>query len=507
VTAASTEAEAALDAALTLAQSGDRAAAWALAEPRLKQCPDEPGVLRKTGLVLRQCGDTTTALSLLRRALALQQTEIADLHATTGETEEALRGYRQAIESCPDLPAPYLAAAKLQRHSWSGLLLLEALYERIPGHVEANTLRTEFLRFHATHPEVARTFDLVLADDWTQHFRHLRALSEIGDFQGVLAHVSGLAPEPDSELAFHAAVFAGHAKLALATDTTRAVAKAAAMESAAAWLDPARLTARLRDAIRARQPLSMIRLGDGEARFLALTDPWASSLISPREASCIVSVIWRNWFGQPIESADPADLTALSARFVEALEGADILGVSTAPRYEKDTFHRGYLALLERAVDRVVAIHPEISLTHAFANILLHRRSPFYAELLSGLDFLGVISPHAGLAACLATQHRIAAHREYLVPGETRLPEVAQVRGAMPHFPDRYRQIMTDLRVPRPGAVYLVAAGLLGKIYCQRIRQLGGIAIDVGSVADAWMGFGTRPGLYQEPGGWVLPGR
>jgi len=488
------------------AWTGDTANARALAEAERARFPDDPGVLRKAGLVLRQCGDQAAALSLLRRAVAVQQTEIADLHATSRQTTEALRGYRNAIETCPNLAAPYLAAANLLRATnryWAGLLLLEALYERQPNHVEANTLRTEFLRFHIMHPEVPRDFDPSPADDWTQHFRHLRALTEIGDFRGVLAHAAGLNPDPGSDLAFHAAVFAGHAKLALDADTPRAVAKAAAMERSSAWLDPERLTARLRDAIRDRAPLSMIRLGDGEARFLALTDPWALQRISPNEATCIVSVIWRNWFGQPLDPA--ADLTALSRQFAEAMAGADIIGVSTAPRYEKDTFHRGYLALLEHAVDSVVATHPAVALTHAFANILLQRRTPFYAELLSGLDFLGVIGPHAGLAARLGAHHGIAVTREYLVPGEARLPDAARAATGVPHFPVRFLELMAELTVPRPGAVFLVAAGLLGKIYCHRVRLLGGIAIDIGSIADAWMGFSTRPGLYTDPAAWTLP--
>jgi hypothetical protein len=385
---------------------------------------------------------------------------------------------------------------------WNGLLLLEALHERLPGHVEGNALRTEFLHHLAAHPEVARVYDANL-NDKRVHFHHLRALTEIGDFRGVLSHTARLTEIAESELSFHAAVFAGHAKLALASDHARSVAKAVAIEQSPAWLDTGRLIARLRDAIRDRAPLSMIRLGDGEARFLALDDPWARTIISTNEARRIVDVIWRNWFGQPIETVDEAELTALSALFADALASADILGVSPAHRLQRDIFHRGYLAVLERAVDRVAAEHSGVLMTHAFANIFLHRRSPFYAELLSGLDFLGCISPHPGLAARLAEHHGIATYQEYIVPGEARLPARGPI--SVPHFPDQFKQIMADVRVPRPGAVVLVAAGLLGKIYCQHIRGLGGIAIDVGSVVDAWMGYGTRPGLYTDLSTWILP--
>ena len=39
---------------------------------------------------------------------------------------------------------------------------------------------------------------------------------------------------------------------------------------------------------------------------------------------------------------------------------------------------------------------------------------------------------------------------------------------------------------------FLVAAGFLGKIYCNEIKNKGGISIDIGSTADIWMGYSTR---------------
>jgi len=64
---------------------------------------------------------------------------------------------------------------------------------------------------------------------------------------------------------------------------------------------------------------------------------------------------------------------------------------------------------------------------------------------------------------------------------------------------------MTELVVPRPGAVFLVAGGLLGKLYCARVRQLGGIALDIGAIADAWMGYNTRGRALDEAMTHVLP--
>ena len=129
----------------------------------------------------------------------------------------------------------------------------------------------------------------------------------------------------------------------------------------------------------------------------------------------------------------------------------------------------------------------------AYASLTLNERDPFYAGLLGGLDFLGVISPHPELAGLLGARLGIARTLSHVIPGETRLVSLhGRRRPQESHFPERYEQLMREIAVPHRGAVFLVAGGLLGKIYCDRIKQLGGIALDVGSVVDAWMGYNTR---------------
>jgi hypothetical protein len=58
------------------------------------------------------------------------------------------------------------------------------------------------------------------------------------------------------------------------------------------------------------------------------------------------------------------------------------------------------------------------------------------------------------------------------------------------HYPARFCELRETLTVPFPGAVFLVGAGALGKIYCHWIQQRGGIALDIGSICDAWAGVG-----------------
>jgi hypothetical protein len=337
------------------------------------------------------------------------------------------------------------------------------------------------------------------------HYRAMQQLTQRGDYAAALEYAGHLAPLPGSFLAFYTGYFSGHAKLALAIGHDQILEAARERERSPKWLRPDRLFSHLQAAIRSRTPLSLVRHGDGEGKFLAHQMAWARRLITDREADCVLGFNWEIWFGQPLSTVDPADLRDLGNAFVTAMAETDVLGVTPAARYEDMIYRRGFLGVLEHAIADAVARQPGILLTSAMAHTQLHGLSPYMQALLSGIDFLGVISPHPGLAMRLAELHGITEFEEYVVPGESRLPSAARGRTQGAHFPDRFRAIMRDLRVPRDGAVFLVAAGLLGKIYCHRIRERGGIAIDVGSLVDAWMGFDSRP-MQRVRRGWTLPG-
>jgi hypothetical protein len=56
---------------------------------------------------------------------------------------------------------------------------------------------------------------------------------------------------------------------------------------------------------------------------------------------------------------------------------------------------------------------------------------------------------------------------------------------------------MNSLQVKFPGQLFLIGAGVWGKIYCNRIKSLGGIAIDVGAVCDVWINIPSRPAVLK----------
>jgi hypothetical protein len=46
--------------------------------------------------------------------------------------------------------------------------------------------------------------------------------------------------------------------------------------------------------------------------------------------------------------------------------------------------------------------------------------------------------------------------------------------------------------------LFLVSAGVLGKIYCEQIRKLGGRSFDLGALADAFCGYNTRSSIWKK---------
>jgi tetratricopeptide (TPR) repeat protein len=511
------EARAGLARTLEMARAGKHLQALAEARAVVAVCPRDVNLLHQAGLVLQTGGAHDDALRLFHEALGLlpdfhyTEMEIGNTLAAMRRLDDAFLWYLKAARSEPSYILAYLRAAEvlrdLGRHS-QALDLLQQAHARDPTDPQVCVEFADLLVFHNRRTEAADVFGALVAAGRLRQAdttRYLLLLTEIGRFSSVAEMTAAMPESAASPDGYRAIVLAGNAALAALLDRPSLVASARQRQAGDRWMDTAAVVASVRTAIMERRPLSLIRVGDGEARFLAFCDPRLRGRLSAAQAELLGDVSFRNWFGQPIAAADPQETTRLHAATISAIEQADILGVSSADRLESDNLHFGYLGHLEGLVSSVARTEPGIRLTDAMVHIDLHRHSPFYRDILERLDFLGVISPHPGLALRLARRHGISDVAEYLLPGESRLPDGQQNRHGRPHFPDIYREVCRCIKVPRSGALFIVAGGLLGKIYCSIIRQRGGVAIDVGSIVDAWMGINTRPGVFDRPADWVLP--
>ena len=305
-----------LNAAQEAVAVGDYLAAAALAQQVVAGAGADVNLLHPAGIVLRIAGRSDRAMEVF--ALAQQaypdfhftEIEVGYTHAEAGRDVDALAWFRKATHSAPNYPLGFLRVAQTERRLGDHLAGLATLTAACAAHPEDRELAIEHARTLAflDRPEEALviferlTASTTLADADRTIMAGLQ--TRLGRYADILA--AGDPPVSNLDAAYHLAVQSGHARLAGLLHRAQLVAVAAVREKSGRWEITELLALKLRSAIVDRQPLSFIRLGDGEARFLAFGDPSVRACLTEREASALGDVCWRNWFDQPIAAVPQA---------------------------------------------------------------------------------------------------------------------------------------------------------------------------------------------------------
>ncbi|MBP2314227.1 glycosyltransferase [Azospirillum soli] len=257
------------------------------------------------------------------------------------------------------------------------------------------------------------------------------------------------------------------------------------------------VVARILDSYEARRPFSLIRLGDGEGNFLPYPAEHAAFAEADRAATqCI-------WWGEPRLTGAAADV--LSDALQAAVRNADVVGIPDLSRLcyslpvptAADLYHswhdyRGLLTVIRNLLtggNGLFAPTQAITSCHIHADLSAWG---LYERLFATIRRVAVVTCHPTLPERLAERFGLTVSRVHLIPHETKYGGIFRYGEREPHFPTAYERLMETLTVDEPGQVVLVAAGFLGKMYCKRIKEQGGIALDLGSVVDYWCGFTTR---------------
>ena len=114
---------------------------------------------------------------------------------------------------------------------------------------------------------------------------------------------------------------------------------------------------------------------------------------------------------------------------------------------------------------------------------------PHYARLINARK-VGIVTCHERLRVALRERMGARDVDLRLVPRQAKFANDPHSDSG--HWPRRYHELMDELREIEAGTLWLVAAGMVGKPYCEVIREAGGIAVDIGHAADVWVGMGTR---------------
>ncbi len=245
----------------------------------------------------------------------------------------------------------------------------------------------------------------------------------------------------------------------------------------------------LKNAITKKEPFSMVRLGDGEGRVLAYPnlfnkDIFLNQVLTYQFGSSVVEELKRVFGDDYLQPS----MTRLQSLVLDAIKNADIVGAPSWLHFRDSTNDTN---IIPQAAQSVCLTTIEASVEKSVPIFDHFIFKPFHKEglfnrLLKDLDQLTVIS-HTDITDQIASHFNLPKCDHIRIPGHQSFMQSGEF-----HYPTLYPEIESKINVKRRGDVFLVAAGYLGKHYCNIIKKKGGIGIDIGSIFDGWAGKG-RP--------------
>ena len=227
------------------------------------------------------------------------------------------------------------------------------------------------------------------------------------------------------------------------------------------------------DAIKAQRATSFMRFNDGEAKFVGTNEFYPSSQI--------VQII-RRQFGD--NGLTDADLESLKKKAAAAVRNATVIGLPPTDWPQEFSHARNVVSgLIE---DRPLHVTHVDFHQHLFA-------SGFFERMFAIGRPISLVTCR-DVSGFLSDTYNAQISRVYAVPEQAD----GSVRGDIrPHYPVYCDWLADVVQANASDHLFLVGAGICGKIYCEAIRRGGGIAIDVGSIFDLWAGRFSRP--YMQP--------
>jgi len=261
--------------------------------------------------------------------------------------------------------------------------------------------------------------------------------------------------------------------------------------------------------LESRVPFSLIRLGDGEGVLLSISKnipdidlEYLAMHLGPEEVS-------------------PEGVLSLKMRMQEAIVGSDVIGVRddiVGVKFDQKNFDLSPERFLENFRERFKLRDCEKNLPYKGSRriALLHKNlSEMYFDVETRFCSSWVhydLHLSGSIFKCMMSEKEIGliTSRPEL---SSRLQTIFDVKVDCWLIPDMYRDldhenshkdyikqlenILQQQLVKFPGMLFLVGGGFYGKLYCNLIKSQGGIALDVGSLLDAWAGVHSRPAVYK----------
>lgn len=250
------------------------------------------------------------------------------------------------------------------------------------------------------------------------------------------------------------------------------------------------IVARVKRALEHGEPLSLVRVGNGEGNAISLIEePRSRALFEGFD----FEFVSQNGLSIGAEEAVP-----FSKEVVEAIRSADIQGYRIH-RVDED-------ALVRRCLARS-ASSPAYGITYARAFFYRQLREQqaqetwftnawIHFELIPQIDTL---FESASRVLIITGRHELEGKFRARLGSRLRRFVRVPVQGYIPqsradsHFAAFEAMRALIRREADAGTLLLIGAGLFGKVYCREGRDRGAVAIDMGSAFDLLAGVATRP--------------
>jgi hypothetical protein len=240
------------------------------------------------------------------------------------------------------------------------------------------------------------------------------------------------------------------------------------------------------DAVCRRKPFSAVRCGDGEFGVMKWPD-----IDTVKER-------FKRWIPNDLSESEMRDIRE---QMIDAFKNADMVGI---PSEREENFYLKWRGFSDEFTKMV---NPKGKIFFPFYDTnTMHVHHNSYKRMgHQTLECFCIACRDVGKAM----EKRFEMHRveSYLIPGERFLwkgkdagmEQENQRYATKPHYPDCFNEIKEWIGKRAPGGMlFLIGAGGFGKIYCNWVKQAGGVAIDIGSLFDAWAGLATRPYFAEE---------
>lgn len=259
------------------------------------------------------------------------------------------------------------------------------------------------------------------------------------------------------------------------------------------WLETSALAEKIMASVISRRPFSLVRLGDGEGGMLTIDskDEYLHRSLYDRNREELIAM----WFGSNFPWKTNGFIDMAGGIF-NSIEDNDVVGIP----YESWLRHEYSISSL-RGIPSLLNIYRYIILSKR--NLTICSQNAHVDLYINGdlekiilhARVISVISCLEELPELLKNKFNLDEVKFYRIPGEQGSRQILgekTVDGE--HYPGEFHRLQAELSQPHNGRLFLVAGGILGKFYATTIRRHGGIALDIGSIVDAWTGRATRPG-------------